>query len=405
MKITNIMATLIPLTVLILTIPVKIWAKTPNEIAEMAIPVTVQINSIAGGGSGVIIARKKDQQNFIYQVLTADHVVKSAAIDYTIRTYIGENYIATSVEHLLKSNNDPDLALVTFSSPNQYPTVNLGNSDQVQIGDKIAIFAYPYLDDQQRPDERLFVYSSGGINTVNAKRPNGYELLYDATTQKGMSGGPVFNQNGELIGIHGRGEKLGGEEGKYAFNAAIPINTFLTLEKEYKVNVSPQNSVVNVQQNSNLTLNTDVEELGRYAGASEFYCDLSGENPRTMARNVVNNQTKVLINWVGKTKDDQDWGINAEKRCQIVSGKFQKAYYENKLDYLTDGLVNNLPVICAITNINDDCDPSNMLFTLKKDEDPVKWINNYLKGEPQPVRGKVFINMNATLAPLLKEDQ
>ncbi len=406
-----IFTALLTIPAIILTIPEIVLAKTPSQIAQLAIPVTVQINSIAGGGSGVIIAQKNDGKNYIYKVLTADHVVKSAALEYSIRTYTGKHYIAISVEHLQKEENDPDLAIVTFSSPQQYPAASLGDSDRVQIGDTIAIFAYPYLDENQSPDQRLFVYSSGDINTVKAKRPNAYDLLYDATTQKGMSGGPVFNQEGKLIGIHGRGERLvnSEEEVQYAFNAAIPINTFLALEPNYKPNIATDNilNTNNINTNNDNEIDALINNVSqtenRYAGASEFYCDLSGTNPQTVARNVINNKIQVLINWQGNYQDNTNWGVSAVKRCQIVSSKFQQAYYENRLEYLTNGFVNNYPVICATTYMDENCNKENMLLTLKPEMNARDWLDKFLQGKPQPVRGKVLFNMAHILSSLSPE--
>jgi hypothetical protein len=121
-----------------------------------------------------------------------------------------------------------------------------------------------------------------------------------------------------------------------------------------------------------------------------------------MARNVVNKQTKVLINWAGNNEDNDDWGKSAKERCQIVSSKFQQAYYENRLNFLTNGVVNNYPVICATTEMEENCNERNMLLTLRPNSDSKTWIDNFIKGEPQAIRGKALINMSATLAPLLK---
>jgi len=59
-------------------------AKSPQEIARIAIPLTVQVNSPAGkteSGSGVIIAR----QGNAYTVLTCDHVGTRIGVNGTIR--------------------------------------------------------------------------------------------------------------------------------------------------------------------------------------------------------------------------------------------------------------------------------------------------------------------------------
>ena len=50
-------------------------------------------------------------------------------------------------------------------------------------------------------------FSPGEIVTVQPPDPDrGYGLFYTSATAVGMSGGPVFNNQGQVIGIHGRGE-------------------------------------------------------------------------------------------------------------------------------------------------------------------------------------------------------
>jgi len=42
------------------------------------------------------------------------------------------------------------------------------------------------------------------LSRVVTKRPQGYR--YNAVTVRGMSGSPVFDTNGRVVGIHGQGE-------------------------------------------------------------------------------------------------------------------------------------------------------------------------------------------------------
>ncbi|XZO02157.1 MAG: trypsin-like peptidase domain-containing protein [Microcoleus sp.] len=65
-------------------------------------------------------------------------------------------------------------------------------------------------------------------------------MRYNAVTKGGMSGGPVFDAEGRVVGIHGEGDLdfddvtdtdrtviTGKVDTKTGFNAAIPINTFI----------------------------------------------------------------------------------------------------------------------------------------------------------------------------------
>jgi len=222
-------------------------AKTAREIAQIAIPITVQINNnVLGGGSGVIVARAGNT----YTVLTANHVVKRPDLTYTIHTYNGKDYPVTQVQQL-QHGDDADLALVTFESQDEYPIATLGNSDRAAIGVDVYVSGYPALEGQSGA-ARDYEFSPGIVTSRLTNRPQGYTLRYNAVTVRGMSGGPVFDASGRVIGIHGQGESEGSvvsESGaiaiKTGFNSAIPINTFLALKShepigsQVKVNNTP----------------------------------------------------------------------------------------------------------------------------------------------------------------------
>ncbi|MEG4391934.1 tetratricopeptide repeat-containing serine protease family protein [Microcoleus sp. BROC3] len=204
-------------------------AKTPQEVASIAGPLTVQINSSLGDGSGVIIAKTGKT----YTVLTVNHVVEKADVKYTVRTSKGKNYQATSVTRLQTAETDPDLAVVKFESPEEYPVATIADSDRAVIGTQIFVYGYPAtggLFGAEREPE----LSPGLVTSRPGNRPEGYTLRYQAVTWSGMSGGPVFDSEGRVIGLHGQGEfgfaqTSSGEVApiKTGFNAAVPINTFI----------------------------------------------------------------------------------------------------------------------------------------------------------------------------------
>ena len=204
-------------------------AKTPQEVASIAGPLTVQINSSLGDGSGVIIAKKGKT----YTVLTVNHVVEKADVKYTVRTSLGKNYQATSVTRLQTAETDPDLAVVKFESPEEYPVATIADSDLAVIGTQIFVYGYPAtggLFGVEREPE----LSPGLVTSRPRNRPEGYTLRYQAVTWSGMSGGPVFDSEARVIGLHGQGEfgfaqTSSGEVApiKTGFNAAVPINTFI----------------------------------------------------------------------------------------------------------------------------------------------------------------------------------
>ncbi|MEG5173111.1 tetratricopeptide repeat-containing serine protease family protein [Microcoleus sp. B3-D7] len=204
-------------------------AKTPEQVANIAGPVTVQVNSSLGDGSGVIIAKNGKT----YTILTVNHVVEKPDLKYTVRTSTGKNYQATSVTGLQTAETEADLAVVKFESPEDYPVATIADSDQAVIGTQIFVYGYPAtggLFGAEREPE----LSPGLVTSRPRNRPEGYTLRYQAVTWSGMSGGPVFDSEGRVIGLHGQGEfgfaqTSSGEVApiKTGFNAAVPINTFM----------------------------------------------------------------------------------------------------------------------------------------------------------------------------------
>ncbi|MGL5065063.1 MAG: trypsin-like peptidase domain-containing protein [Microcoleus sp.] len=204
-------------------------AKTAREVANIAGPITVQINSSLGDASGVIIAKNGKT----YTILTVNHVVEKPDIKYTVRTFTGKDYQASSIVRLQATETDPDLAVVKIESSDTYPVATLADSDRAVIGTQIFVYGYPAtggLFGVEREPE----LSPGLVTSRPRNRSEGYTLRYQAVTWSGMSGGPVFDSEGRVIGLHGQGEFGFAQTSsgavspiKTGFNAAVPINTFM----------------------------------------------------------------------------------------------------------------------------------------------------------------------------------
>ena len=185
---------------IVITIPTAATAKTAQQVAEIAAPITVQINSNLGDGSGVIIAKNGN----IYTVLTVNHVLEDSTIKYSVRTHQEKDYQVIDVVNLQTTVDEADLAILKFESSQIYPVATLGNSEQSVIGSQIYVFGYPATGGLFGTD-RAPELSPGLITSRPKSRPEGYTLRYQAVTWSGMSGGPVFDTNGRVIGIHGQG--------------------------------------------------------------------------------------------------------------------------------------------------------------------------------------------------------
>lgn len=172
---------------------------TEQQLAQLAQSITVRVfsNNQSGiaGGSGVLIGNN-DQK---YTVLTNHHVVKKSDRNYQIQTPDGQYYQAT----VLKYDADDDVSVLTFNSREKiYQTATLKRSPNTSEQIPVLSGGFPYGDNFIQSTE--FRFSTGKIDQI-LDRPliGGYQIGYTNLVLIGMSGGPLLNYQGELIGING----------------------------------------------------------------------------------------------------------------------------------------------------------------------------------------------------------
>jgi serine protease Do len=163
-------------------------------------------------GSGAIVAHRGNT----YYVLTALHVVRTRDVVYGIRTSDGEVHIVDTNKNIHWLGEEEgefgdhidglDLAIIEFESNFDYPTTVMGSSSELQPGDSLYVSGWPNPEDDTARRVRQTVDGKLTAIFFQPSADGGYSLLYDNPTQRGMSGGPVFNARGELVGIHGRGK-------------------------------------------------------------------------------------------------------------------------------------------------------------------------------------------------------
>jgi tetratricopeptide (TPR) repeat protein len=266
--------------------PQVAFALSSGEVAKMAKQITVLIDS-KSPGSGVIVKRSGNT----YTVLTAGHVVagKNKA---EIVTPDGQRYQLNY--STVKPLPGVDLATFQFTSSNNYPVAKIGNSDQSSEGTIAYVAGFPKAK-AASISSSIYNFTDGKI-TANASRPlkDGYALVYSNITLPGMSGGPVFNEQGELIGVHGKGDvseaeiatsKINPEVAyiKSGFNLGIPINTFLRLSAKSGVDVGvtpPPEKVVTAPKADDFFIQgVDKQNKGDNQGAIIAYNEAIRLNP------------------------------------------------------------------------------------------------------------------------------
>ncbi len=120
-----------------------------------------------------------------------------------------------------------DLTVVQFNSSKSYQVAKIGDSDNAKRRDNVYAAGFPAKTGVI--NAYLFECRDGQIN-ANATQvtiDGGYNLIYNNKILKGMSGRPVLNQKGELIGINGLIEE--NNQGNTDRYAAVPVNTYVRI--------------------------------------------------------------------------------------------------------------------------------------------------------------------------------
>ena len=252
-----------------------------NSIVTKVFPsvATINVTTPNGGGtgSGSIF---KTTSTFSY-VVTNNHVIESAAGGagtITVELDNGDQAVATIV------GREPnyDLAVLKINKGN-LPTIEIGDSSQIRIGDQVIAFGSPLgldhtvtsgiVSSLNRP-----VVTSGGSNTTESYVD---AIQTDAAINPGNSGGPLTDSLGRMIGINAATATLGsvaGQSGSIGLGFAIPMNQASRVMNEIIADGKATRPVLGVffdqsftagkgAKISSLTPNEGAEKAGIPAGA------------------------------------------------------------------------------------------------------------------------------------------
>jgi Peptidase family M23/Trypsin-like peptidase domain len=242
----------VSLSVMIVVLqPLVVIGLQPFEVSAIAKKVTVSIEGF-NPGSGVIIGINKSNNN--YQVMTAWHVIEEKG-KYLIRTFDDKIY-SFDINTIQRMPNI-DLAIVEFTSKTPYPVANIGDSNKLTEGGNVFVSGYPTNGPFNLG--RIYKFLPANIDTLLKKMSkDGYSLGYDNFSINGMSGGPVWNKDGELVAIHCATEirTLTGASGNYG----IASETFRNWQQQIAL-ISQKNTPSNSEVLIDKPLVSQQEEL------------------------------------------------------------------------------------------------------------------------------------------------
>jgi S1-C subfamily serine protease len=171
------------------------------DIYKMAREATVNITSRVyrqdwffrvypeeGTGSGFVINRDG-------QILTNFHVVRGAT-QLTVRLSDQKSYKGT----VLGTDSRNDLALIRIDAGHPLPSLRLGDSDGLLVGQKVLAIGNPFALEGTLTTGVVSSLNRG-IDSEDNRRMEGM-IQTDAAINPGNSGGPLLDSHGSVIGIN-----------------------------------------------------------------------------------------------------------------------------------------------------------------------------------------------------------
>jgi tetratricopeptide (TPR) repeat protein len=233
-------------------------AKSATDIESIARAVTVEIKLKQSDrvGSGVIINKKGD----LYTLVTNRHVLCGASNCqrisesevYSLGLFDGQKYqVKKSAIKLL--GGDLDLAIIQFRSNRNYAVAKVAAPGSLKVEDVVYTAGFPF---------KLPGFGMGegkAIAVVNKRLQGdggGYTIIYDALTLPGMSGGGVFDGNGQLVATHGLGDRYRENTltddksrvgSKMGYNRGIPVRWMVRNLAEVGINLGTTNSISGIR--------------------------------------------------------------------------------------------------------------------------------------------------------------
>jgi putative serine protease PepD len=193
------------------------------EVAQRVLPATVMIQVGRGTGSGFVIDREG-------RIITNNHVVAEAGNGSRIRVVFSDGHRHNAV--LVGRSPSYDLAVIKVNGAGSLNPLELGDSDQVQIGEPVIAVGSPLglpgtvtqgiISARNRP-----VMVSEG---AEADSPTAYinAIQTDASINPGNSGGPLVDAGARVIGVNSAILTFAASR-NIGLGFAIPINQAATV--------------------------------------------------------------------------------------------------------------------------------------------------------------------------------
>ncbi|MCF7825098.1 MAG: trypsin-like peptidase domain-containing protein [Candidatus Marinimicrobia bacterium] len=174
---------------------------------------------------------------FIYDedgyIITNAHVVENA-VDITVTMADGSSRSAEAVG----IDEKTDLAILKITDPGKYQAAELGNSDEIIMGEWVIALGNPFglFSESKMPIATAGIISSLHMDFGFQQPGRIYQdmIQTDASINSGNSGGPLVNSEGQVIGINTFIFSGGNNSGSIGIGFALPINRAIGIIDELR---------------------------------------------------------------------------------------------------------------------------------------------------------------------------
>ncbi len=256
-------------------------------------------------------------------MLTNHHVVEGAD-NITVTLNDRTELDAT----LIGSDERSDVAVLKVSG-RQFPALPIGDSDLIKVGEPVLAIGSPFGFDYS---------ASAGIVSAKSRsfsRETSVPFIQtDVALNPGNSGGPLFNQRGEVIGINSR--IFSGTGGYMGLSFSIPIDAAMDIYEQLKSNGEVARAYLGIYPQDIDRNLAEVYQLARPQGA--LLTRVSPDSPAQKAGLKTGdiilqyNDSKImrasdLLNLINRARPNDTFRAQVQRNGKqlTVSGKLSQA--------------------------------------------------------------------------------
>ena len=200
----------------------KQWDVIYNQVKASVVTIrNIESGKVASTGSGVFFAEDSITNGFAY-IFTNAHVVKGSS---AIEVLLHNDVMVTG--NLIGYDENEDVAVVRISKRSDYSIATLRHTNTLKIGESVLAIGSPLGEKYAQTATTGIISNLNIAMTPDKSSLDLYLIQIDAALNPGNSGGPLFDNAGNLIGINTM--KLvnsGTTTNIESFNYAIPVSHF-----------------------------------------------------------------------------------------------------------------------------------------------------------------------------------